>query len=153
MFGIYAVVDGIFAMISGAASSRYSHRWWVFLLEGFISLTAGVITLLQPGLAGIALALVIAAWAILTGLLELAAAVRLRREIRNEWMLAFGGFLSVVLGILMLFQPAAGGVVITLMIGAYALIFGVLLVGLGVRLRKWNIPPGGSGRKPIQMMR
>ena len=141
LFGIYAIVDGVFAMISGASRSRYSSRWWVFLLEGLISLTAGVIVLLRPGLAGLALVIVIAVWAILTGILEILAAIRLRREIRNEWMLGFGGFMSIVLGILMLLQPAAGGLVITLMIGAYALIFGILLVALGFRLRRLNTQP------------
>lgn len=142
LFGIYAIVDGVFAMISGVSRSRYSSRWWVFLLEGIVSLAAGVIVLLRPGLAGLALVMVIAVWAILTGILEVLAAIRLRREIRNEWMLGFGGFLSIVLGILMLLQPAAGGLVITLMIGAYALIFGILLVALGFRLRRLNHHPG-----------
>jgi uncharacterized membrane protein HdeD (DUF308 family) len=143
MFGVYAILDGIFAMISGVVQSRYSPRWWVFLVEGFISLVAGVIVLAQPGLAGIALVVVIAVWAVLTGLLEVIAAIRLRREIRDEWMLGFGGFLSIMLGLLMLFQPGAGGLVITLMVGAYALIFGILLVALSFRLRRLNRPPGG----------
>ncbi len=146
MFGVYAILDGIFAMVSGIFQSRYSPRWWVFLVEGFISLIAGVIVLLQPGLAGIALVIVIAVWAVLTGLLEVIAAIRLRREIRNEWMMGFGGFLSILLGLLMLFQPAAGGLVITLMVGAYALIFGILLVALSLRLRSFNRRPG-SGMK------
>jgi uncharacterized membrane protein HdeD (DUF308 family) len=115
-------------------------------VEGFISLIAGVIVLLQPGLAGIVLVIVIAIWAVLTGLLEVVAAIRLRREIRNEWMLGFGGFLSITLGLLMLFQPAAGGLVITLMVGAYALIFGMLLVALSLRLRSFHHRPG-SGMK------
>ena len=141
LFGVYAIVDGIFAMVSGVIRSRYSSRWWVFLLEGLISLAAGVIVLLQPELAGLALVIVIAIWAVLTGILEIVAAIRLRREIRNEWMLGFAGFLSIVLGILMLLQPAAGGLVITLMIGSYALIFGILLVALGFRLRRFNTYP------------
>lgn len=145
MFGVYAILDGLIAMVSGVFQSRYSPRWWVFLVEGFISLIAGVVVLLQPGLAGLALIIVIAFWAILTGLLEIVAAIRLRREIRNEWMLGFGGFLSTILGLLMLIQPQAGGLVITLMIGAYALIFGMLLVALGFRLRSFNRRPGGSG--------
>jgi len=144
MFGVYAILDGLFAIASGMFQSRYSHRWWVFLVEGFVSLIAGVIVLLQPGLAGIALVLVIAVWAVLTGLLEVIAAIRLRREIHNEWMLGFGGFLSIMLGLLMLFQPAAGGLVITLMVGAYALIFGMLLVALSFRLRSFNRRPGSA---------
>lgn len=145
MFGIYAILDGILAMISGVFQLRYSPRWWVFLVEGFISLIAGVIVLLQPGLAGFALVCVIAFWAVLTGIMEIVAAIRLRREIRNEWMLGFGGALSIVLGLLMLFQPAAGGLVIALMVGAYALIFGILLLALSLRLRRFNLRRGGPG--------
>jgi uncharacterized membrane protein HdeD (DUF308 family) len=152
-FGAYAIVDGIFAMLTGVASSRYSSRWWVFLLEGIVSLAAGMISILQPGLAGFVLIAVIAAWAILTGAFEIAAAVRLRREITNEWMLAFAGFVSIVLGAVLFFQPATAGIVITLMIGTYALIFGVLLVILGLRLRKWDVRPRSPDREPIQSAR
>lgn len=153
MFGIYAIVDGVLAMLSGLVSSRYSRRWWMFLVEGVISVAAGVIALLRPGLASLVLIMVIAAWAILTGILEIIAAIRLRREITNEWMLALGGFISIVFGVLMLFQPAAGSLVITLMIGAYALMFGVLLVILGFRLRKLDVRPRGTDRETIQTVR
>lgn len=153
MFGIYAIVDGVLAMLSGLVSSRYSRRWWMFLVEGVISVAAGVIALLRPGLASLVLIMVIAAWAILTGILEIIAAIRLRREITNEWMLALGGFISIVFGVLMLFQPAAGSLVITLMIGAYALMFGVLLVILGFRLRKLDVRPRGTDRETIQTAR
>ncbi len=153
MFGVYAVVDGIFAMLSSLVSSKYSPRWWVFLLEGIVSLAAGAIAIMRPGFTGVVLVMVIAAWAVLTGSFEIAAAIRLRREITNEWMLALGGFVSIVLGVLLFFQPATGGLVLTLMIGAYALTFGVLLVFLGFRLRKWDIPPRSSDREPIRSAR
>jgi uncharacterized membrane protein HdeD (DUF308 family) len=151
LFGVYAVMDGVFAMLSGLISSKYSPRWWVFLLEGIISVAAGVIALLRPDLAGTVLILLIAAWAVLTGILEIVAAIRLRREITTEWMLGFGGFVSIVLGFVLFLQPAAGGLIITLMIGAYALIFGVLLVVLGFRLRKWNSL--GSEKDTLRAMR
>ena len=144
LFGIYSLMDGVFAMLSGLVSSKYSPRWWVFLLEGLIGVAAGVIAFVRPDLASTVLVLLIAIWALLTGILEIAAAIRLRREITNEWMLGFGGFVSIVLGVLLFFQPAAGGLIITLMIGAYALIFGVLLLVLGFRLRRWNV--SGSER-------
>ena len=144
LFGTYAILDGAFAMMSGLISSKFSPRWWVFLVEGLISVAAGVIALVRPDLASVVLLLIIASWAIVTGVLEILAAIRLRKEITNEWMLGFGGFVSVVLGVLLFLQPAAGGLVITLMIGAYALIFGIALVALGVRLRKWNAVPTGS---------
>ncbi len=152
-FGVYAIVDGVFAMLSGLVSSKYSFLWWVFLLEGIVSVDAGVIALMRPGLTGFVLVALIAIWAILTGAFEIGAAIRLRREITNEWMLALGGFISIVLGVLLLLQPAAGGLIITLMIGAYALMFGILLVLLGFRLRKWEIPPRSPDREPIQSAR
>ena len=138
LFGTYTILDGVFAMLSGLMSSRYSPRWWVFLVEGLVSVAAGVIAWLRPDIASVALIWLIASWAIVTGVLEILAAIRLRREITNEWMLGFGGFLSIVLGVLLFFQPAAGSLVVTLMIGAYALIFGIALVALGLRLRSWN---------------
>ena len=82
----------------------------------------------------------IAAWAVFTGILEIAAAIRLRHEIDNEWFLALGGVLSIGLGILLFLQPAAGSLALIWMIGGYALVFGVLLVILGLRLRNWKTP-------------
>lgn len=152
LFGTYAILDGVFAMMSGLISSKFSPRWWVFLLEGLVSVAAGTIALVRPDIAGIALVWLIAGWAVLTGVLEILAAVRLRKEITNEWMLGFGGFVSIVLGALLFFQPAAGGLVITLMIGAYALIFGIALVALGLRLRRWNGVPS-SDRDPLRAAR
>lgn len=152
-FGAYAMADGVFAMLTGVTSSKYSPRWWVFLLEGVVSFAAGLIAILRPDLAAAVLIAILAAWAIVTGALEIAAAIRLRREITNEWMLALGGFVSIALGVLLFLQPAAGGLVLTLLIGAYALVFGILLIGLGIRLRKWDVRPSRSNQEPIQFPR
>lgn len=153
LFGVYAMLDGIFAMMTGLIGSKFSPRWWMFLLEGMINVAAGVIALMRPDLASVVLVLVIAVWAILTGILEIVAAIRLRREITNEWMLGFGGFVSFALGVLLFFQPATGSVIITLMIGLYALVFGILLVVLGLRLRKWNIPTRQKDRDSLPSAR
>lgn len=139
LFGVYAIVDGIAALLTGIVRSKYSPRWWVFLLEGLVGIAAGLIAIVQPGTTGLILILVMAAWAIITGILEIAAAIRLRREITNEWLLGFGGFVSIAFGILLFFQPATGGLVVTLMVGAYALMFGILIVMLAMRLRKWDM--------------
>lgn len=152
LFGTYAILDGVFAMMSGLISSKFSPRWWVFLLEGLISVAAGVAALVRPDLASVALVWLIASWAIVTGVLEIMAAIRLRKEITNEWMLGFAGFVSIVLGVLLFFQPVTGGLVITLMIGAYALIFGIALVALGLRLRRWKSAPS-SDRDPLRAAR
>jgi len=140
MFGVYAVVDGAIAVATGLKHTKDSSRWWGFLLEGLISIAAGVLAFVRPGLTSFALLLVIASWAIITGILEIAAAIRLRREITNEWALAFGGLLSIVLGVFLFLQPIAGGLALIWTIGAYAILFGVLLISLGFRLRKAHMP-------------
>lgn len=140
MFGVYAIVDGLVAIWTGFSRTRESSRWWTFLLEGLLGLGAGIAALVWPGLATLVFIYLIASWAVFTGILEIAAAVRLRHEITNEWFLALGGVLSIGLGILLFLQPAAGGLAIIWMIAGYAIVFGVLLVILGFRLRNWRAP-------------
>jgi len=150
MFGVYAIVDGIIAIVSGLSRTRASSRWWVFLVEGSIGIGAGIVALVWPGVTSLVLIYMIAIWAVITGILEIAAAIRLRNEISNEWVLGLGGLISIGLGVLLFFQPAAGGLAIIWTIAAYALIFGVLLVILGFRLRNWKSP---DTREPIPSMR
>ena len=150
MFGVYAIVDGLVAAWTGLSRTKESTRWWTFLLEGLISIGAGVIALIWPGLATLVLIYMIASWAVITGILEIAAAIRLRNEISNEWVLGLGGLLSIALGVLLFLQPLAGGVAIIWTVAAYAVIFGVLLVTLGFRLRNWKAP---SAPEPIPSMR
>ncbi len=137
-FGAYVLIDGVFTLISGLMRIGNSSRWWVFVLEGLVSIGVGILTFVWPGVTGLALLYLIAAWAIVTGGLEVAAAIRLRREIDNEWLLGLSGVASIVLGVLLVFQPAAGSVAVIWMIGAYALIFGILLIALSFRLRSWR---------------
>lgn len=149
MFGVYAIVDGIIAIVTGISRTKETPRWWTFLLEGLISIGAGVAALFWPGLASLVLLYVIAAWAVFTGVLEIVAAIRLRHEITNEWMLGLGGLISVIVGLLLFFQPEAGTLAVIWIIGAYALLFGILLVILGLRLRNWRAP---SPPEPIPSM-
>jgi uncharacterized membrane protein HdeD (DUF308 family) len=130
LFGAYALVDGVFALVAGALG-----RSWLLILEGVLGVVAGIIALVWPGITAIALLFVVAAWALLTGVAELAAAIRLRRLIRNEWLLVIGGVASVVFGILLVVNPRAGLLALVWLVGAYALVFGVILVGLAYRLR------------------
>ncbi|OQA46062.1 MAG: acid-resistance membrane protein [Chloroflexi bacterium ADurb.Bin325] len=137
-FGAYALVDGVFEIIAAFTHRGGHERWWALLLEGLISIAAGIIILLWPGLAVLMLIYVIAFWAIATGVLEIVAAIRLRKEIQGEWLLALSGIASFILGVLILIFPAAGALTITWLIGVYAILFGAMLVGLGLRLRKRN---------------
>jgi uncharacterized membrane protein HdeD (DUF308 family) len=135
LFGAYALVDGIFAVIAGIASYGRNERWWAVLLEGVAGIIFGVLTFLWPGTTALVLVYFIAAWALLTGILEIVAAIRLRKEIEGEWMLIISGILSIILGLYMIVAPGAGALGLTWLIGAYAIMFGILLIILAFRLR------------------
>jgi uncharacterized membrane protein HdeD (DUF308 family) len=143
-FGAYAFVDGIFTIIAAFTHRTANERWWVMLLEGILGIVVGVITFFQPGITGAALVFVIAAWAIVTGILEVVAAIRLRQEIRGEFWLALTGVLSVIAGILMFLFPDVGALTIVWIIGAYALLFGILLLALAWKLRGMKAEMSGG---------
>ncbi|MBV8637924.1 MAG: HdeD family acid-resistance protein [Candidatus Eremiobacteraeota bacterium] len=135
LFGAYAFVDGIFAIVAAIRAAQAHERWGAFVIEGIIGLIIAAITFFEPRLTAFALYITIAAWAILTGIFELVAAVRLRKEIQNEWLLILGGVASLVFGILMIVYPLAGILTVIWLIGAYAIVFGVMMIGLALRLR------------------
>jgi uncharacterized membrane protein HdeD (DUF308 family) len=144
LFGAYAFVDGVLAIMAAIGRRARSRRWWVLLLEGLAGLAAGVITLFWPGITAIALLALIAAWALVTGGLEIAAAIRLRKVINNEWLLALAGVASVGFGILLVLFPGPAALALILWIGAYALVSGVLWVALALRLHSWGRSHGGE---------
>ncbi|MBK8616399.1 MAG: HdeD family acid-resistance protein [Anaerolineales bacterium] len=137
-FGAYMFVDGVFAIIAAFTNRSGYDRWWVLLLEGLVGIALGSITFLRPGLTAFALLYLIAFWAMMTGVLEIVAAIRLRKEIQGEWMLALSGVISFILGILLLLFPAAGVLTVAWMIGWYAILFGAMLLGLGWRLHQYD---------------
>lgn len=139
-FGAYALVDGIFAVWSALTHRSEHDRWWVLLLEGLVGIAAGILTFFYPGVTALVLLYFIAIWAVLTGVLEIAAAIRLRREIEGEWLLVFSGILSVIFGIVAVIFPSTGAVAIVWLIAAYAILFGLLLITLGLRVRGWGSP-------------
>jgi uncharacterized membrane protein HdeD (DUF308 family) len=135
LFGAYALVDGIFAIVSGIRAAERHERWWPFALEGVASVIVGVIALVMPVAAALALLYLVAVWAILTGVLRISAAVRLRKEMKGEWLLILNGTLSVFIGVLLVRRPGLGLITLVWVLGAYAMIYGVVLVGLGLKLR------------------
>ena len=152
MFGAYALIEGGFNVIAGIRGRRVERAWWALILEGVVSIAAGVIAFIMPGLTALALLYLIAAWAIVTGVLEIAAAIRLRRQIEGEWALVLTGVSSLIFGALVLYSPGAGALALVLWIGAYAIVFGVLLVAVAFRLRSVReelpgaLPHGASAR-------
>jgi uncharacterized membrane protein HdeD (DUF308 family) len=139
LWGAYAFADGVLALVS-AIRRAGEHRWWLLLIEGLIGIGAGVLTLIWPGITAIALLYLIAAWALVTGVLEIAAAIRLRKVLTNEWLLALAGIASLAFGVVLVLFPRAGALAVVLWIGAYAFVFGVLLVALAFRLRSLGRP-------------
>lgn len=135
LFGIYASVDGFLTLVAGLTHTKTNQRWWMLLIEGLVSIAAGVITVLWPGLTAIALVYLIGSWAIVTGVMEVVAAIRLRQEIHNEWLLALAGILSIAFGVAIVIWPGAGALTVIWLIGGYAVTFGLLLIVLGFRLR------------------
>ncbi len=134
VFAAYMLIDGIFAIVSAVRAARTRERWGLLLLQGVASLLAGVAAVLLPGIAAITFVYLIAAWAIVSGALAVAAAVRLRHD-HGRWWMGFSGVLSVAVGILLAVAPFAGALVLTWWIAAYALVYGVTLLMLSFRLR------------------
>jgi uncharacterized membrane protein HdeD (DUF308 family) len=135
MFGAYALVDGVFALVAAFSRDFDRRQWWALIAEGVAGLGIAVITFLWPGVTAISLVYLIAAWAMLTGVFEIIAAVRLRKEIEGEWLLALGGALSIFFGLVLMAYPVAGALSVVWLIGAYAIFFGAVLIALGFKLR------------------
>jgi uncharacterized membrane protein HdeD (DUF308 family) len=148
LFGAYAFVDGIFMTVGAVANRRGEPRWVALLIGGLVGIGAGLVTFFMPGITAAALLGVIAAWAILTGAAEIAAAIRLRKEITREWMLALAGLLAVGFGLLLIAYPGAGALAVVLWIGGYAVVTGILLIALALQLRSWGRghPTGATPR-------
>ena len=133
LFAAYMLVDGVFAIISGIKAARNGERWGMLILEGIVDLAAGTVAILWPAITLVALVWIVAIWAIVSGALMLWSAFMLNLD-HGRWWLALGGIASLIFGILLVIQPLIGAVVLTLWIGAYALVFGIFLLILAFQL-------------------
>lgn len=138
LFSAYALVNGVLALILANRAPKGHPRFGSLIFGGLISIAAGIIGFLWPGLTALTLLVLIASWAIVTGVMEIIAAVRLRKVITDEWLLILAGLASTIFGVLLLLQPGAGALALIWWIGAFAMIFGVLLVALAFRMRHWS---------------
>lgn len=136
VFGIFALVDGIFSIVAVFVSRAHSESWWWLVIEGVFGILIGIFTLIQPAAMAFAWVFVIAAWAVVTGILEIITAISLRKMITNEGWMIVGGVLSILFGILVAFSPGSGIFAVGLIIGIYALMFGITMLMLAFRLRK-----------------
>src|SRR5882672_1768478 len=135
LFGAYAMADGVLGVWSAIAGRKEHEHWWVMLLIGLLGIAVGLLTFLAPAVTALVLLFYIAIWAIATGVLQIVIAIRLRKEVRGEWLLVLGGLASVLFGVLLVVQPAAGALAVLWLIATYAVVFGVLLVLLGFKMR------------------
>ena len=133
LFAAYMLVDGVFAIISGIRAARNGERWGLLLLEGVVDVAAGAVAVLWPAITLVALIWVIAVWAIISGALMLGAAFGLNLD-HGRWWLALGGIASIIFGVLLVIEPLVGAVVLTMWVGAYAIVFGGVLLVLAFQL-------------------
>lgn len=135
LFGAYAFVDGVFAIVAAVRAAEAHERWWPFVIEGIVGLLIATVTFYDVAITIFALFFTIAVWAFATGVMEIAAAIQLRKQIAGEGWLIFGGAVSILFGVLLFWRPSAGALAVVWIIGAYAVVFGIAMIGLSLRLR------------------
>lgn len=136
LFAFYALFDGIIAIIAAISSMAHHKEWWTFLLEGIVGLAVGIIVLVWPEVTLVVLIYLIAAWAVVTGIMEFIAAFSPIFDTGTKILIGLAGILSAVLGFIIFFYPITGILVVTWLIGIYALLFGILLIIFGVQVKK-----------------
>ena len=137
LFGAYALVEGVLAIMASIRGIREHDRWGWMMVEGIVCICAALVAFFIPNAGALALVWLVAAWAVLTGALQIAAGVKLRKIIEGEWLLILIGALAIVLGFYMASRPGAGVVLIATWLGIYAIITGILTMVLAFRIRKW----------------
>ncbi len=138
VFGIFIFADGILGVWTALAGRKSDEDWWVWLLWGLVGIGIGILAFLAPDITALALLFYIAIWAIATGVLQLVAAIRLRKEITGEWLLIIGGIASVLLGILLIAQPGVGILALLWLLAAYAVLFGLVMIFLAFKARAFG---------------
>lgn len=136
LFGIFALVDGAAGIVLGIRGEEDGTMWWTMIILGVLSAGAGILAFAWPGMTALMLLAIIAASAIIRGVLEIVAAIRLRKDIDDEWVLGLSGLLSLAFGILLWVRPGEGALAVVLLIGAYMLALGVMAIALSLRLRR-----------------
>jgi uncharacterized membrane protein HdeD (DUF308 family) len=130
IWGAYALVDGVVELVAGIRG-----KWGSLILLGLLGIAAGIIAFLRPGLTAVALLWVLAFWAIVAGVMQISAAIRLRKEVQGEWLWILSGVLTVALGLLFLARPGEGILSVTWLIAGLAIVWGILLVMLSFKLK------------------
>lgn len=146
LFAAYALIGGIVSVVGALKNRKSDEDWWMLFLLGLVGIGAGVIAVVHPALSLLLLVLVIAAYALITGILDIAIAIRLRKVLRNEWLLVLSGITAIVFGVLAFLFPDAGALAVVWLISLYALITGALLLALAFSIRA-KVKPGTTERR------
>jgi len=146
LFGAYALINGIFTLGLAIRAPKGTPGMGTVVLLALLGIAAGILTFAYPGITALSLLWIIAFWAIFTGVFEIMAAVRLRKELSNEWFLILSGVLSVLFGVLILAMPGAGALSIVWVIGSYAILFGIMMLTLAFRIKSLAAPPRPATR-------
>jgi uncharacterized membrane protein HdeD (DUF308 family) len=135
LYGAYALADGVLSIIAAITGSAPAGRWWLAIV-GLVGIAVGALTFMLPGMTALILLLTMGGWAIATGIFQIIGAIRLRKEIDNEWLLILSGVISIFFGLGVIVYPGAGALALIWVIGTYAIIAGILYTGLAFRLKK-----------------
>lgn len=136
LWGCYALVDGVLALVAGLRMRENGKPLWPLIIVGLLGIAAGVVTFFWPGMTALTLIFIIGSWAIASGLFQIIAAVRLRKQIHGEWLHALSGLLSMAFGLAVVLRPGAGAIALVWLIGWFAIFFGVMLLVMAFRLRQ-----------------
>jgi len=148
LIGAYMFVDGVFAIMASLRGMRTGDRWGWMLVEGILGIVAGIIVFRTPATGALVLLWLVAFWAITHGIAEIAAGIKLRKIIDNEWLLIIAGVLSLALGIYVLMRPGVGLLLLVTWVGVYALFAGILMLMLSLKIRKWSHEHPYEGSAP-----
>lgn len=146
LFGAYALIDGVFAIVAAVRAAQTHERWWPFVLEGIVGLAIAAIAIYDVLILIAAIFITIAAWAFVTGVLEIVAAIQLRKHISNEWLLIVAGVCSILFSVLMIWHPFVAALAISYIVAAYAIVFGVIMIALSFRLKAHAAPASAVTR-------
>jgi uncharacterized membrane protein HdeD (DUF308 family) len=136
LFGVYAALDGVAAIAAAIRGGTLAPRWWL-ALAGVISLGAAAAAFLVPEVTAMVLVIFIGAWALALGVVEIIGAIQIRKEIKGEWLLILHGAVSALFGLMVLIRPGAGALALVWLIAVYAVLAGLLLIALALRLRSY----------------
>jgi uncharacterized membrane protein HdeD (DUF308 family) len=136
-FAAYAFIGGVAAIVTAVSrETRADRPWGLLLMEGLLGIAVAVVWVLWPAATSLAFLYVLGSWAVVSGILEIGTAIRLRKIIRGEWMLVLAGVLSLAIGVTIWLWPVAGALALVWWLGGYAIVFGTLLIGVALRLRR-----------------